>query len=67
MVRFLIEFSITDTTTWSDISFDQVKQLLKNLQNNDAQLSQVMKKIDVSNNNIANVPHPNVSQSTTKP
>jgi hypothetical protein len=27
----------------------------------------VMKKIDVSNNNIANVPHPNVSQSTTKP
>jgi hypothetical protein len=29
-----------------NLSFDQVKQLLKNLQNNDAQPSQVMKEIN---------------------
>jgi ABC-type sulfate transport system substrate-binding protein len=39
MVGFLIEFNITNITTWLDLSFDQVKQLFKNLQNNNAQLS----------------------------
>jgi hypothetical protein len=67
MVGFLIEFNITNITTWLDLSFDQVKQLFKNLQNNNAQLSQVIKKIDVPNSNTTNVPHPNVLPSATKP
>jgi hypothetical protein len=38
MVLFLVEFNIINTTIWSDLFFDQVKKLLENLQNNDAQL-----------------------------
>jgi hypothetical protein len=66
MAWFLIEFNIIDITTWLDLSFDQAKQLFENLQNNDAQLSQVMKKINVPSSNTTSVPHPNVSPSATK-
>jgi hypothetical protein len=31
MAQFLVEFNITDTSIWSDHSFDQEKQLLENL------------------------------------
>jgi hypothetical protein len=67
MAWFLIEFNIIDITTWLDLSFDQAKQLFENLQNNDAQLSQVMEKINGPNSNTTSVPYPNVSPSATKP
>lgn len=46
MAQFFIEFNIIDITIWSKLSFDQVKQLLRNLQNNDTQPSLVMKEIN---------------------
>jgi precorrin-6B methylase 1 len=41
VARFLVEFNITNATIWSNLSFDQAKQLLKNLQNNAAELLEV--------------------------
>jgi hypothetical protein len=43
LARFVVEFNITDATIWSNLSFDQAKQLLKNLQHNDAQLLELKK------------------------
>jgi hypothetical protein len=37
---FFIEFNIIDVSIWSNLFFDQVKQLFKNLQNNDGQPTQ---------------------------
>jgi hypothetical protein len=55
MAWFFIEFNITKATIWSNLSFDQVKQLLENLKNNDAQPSQVTKKIDAPSSSTADV------------
>jgi hypothetical protein len=34
MAGFLIDFKITSTSIWSDLTFEQAKQLIENLRNN---------------------------------
>jgi len=67
MSQFFVEFNITHSTIWSNLSFDQSEQLFKNMYNSYAQLSKVTKKTNVPSSSIMDVPHPNVFSLTTKP
>jgi hypothetical protein len=59
MAQFLIIFNISNVSIWSDLSFDQAKQLLNNLQTSDRQPLLITKTID-------DIPCPNSTLSTSK-
>jgi hypothetical protein len=59
MAWFLINCNITNVLIWSDLSFDQAKQLFDNLQTGDRQPLLITKKID-------DIPHPNSTLLTSK-
>jgi hypothetical protein len=45
MVHFLVEFKITNISISYNLSFDQEKQLLENLQNNESLAMSMIKKM----------------------
>jgi len=64
MVGFLIKFKITNISIWSDLTFNQVKQLLEYLQNNNEMPTSTMKKTNLSTVGTSDAACTKVSLST---
>lgn len=66
MARFLFEFKITNTNIWSNLTFNQAKQLLENLENNNDTNMKTNSIIFITNNISAMKASSSMSIATSK-